>query len=436
VSYEIKERVVSVVHVEGCKKSRYCGPDCTRLTDGWLLDLILKVPHEPEPWRRREKIPSEWTGTKSKRNDWSSQRETFWLKWLLAGAEKKSTLTVSELVEKWLAQREGEGIDIDQDKQRFRDHVLPVIGSLKVVDVRPRHVHELVMALRRTPSARGGVLASCTTRGIYFLTKQLFSYAMLQELIPGNPILVGRGVLPKKADKDPGWRKTAVFNKDEVEALIYSEDVPQHRRVVYAISFLTGLRPGQVYELRWGDFEPDMKPLGRVSSSRSWDSKHKKVKSTKTGVDHLVPVHPVLAKVMAEWKLHGWRARHGAKPTGNDLIVPNIDGRNRDVRRTLMDFHEDLQRLGLRKRRAYDARRTFMSLALNGGASKDIVRAITHPRPADVFDLYVTPSWEALCDAVKCIRVELKEGKLVALPRPAVAVLGSILAGGSEVTNH
>ncbi len=32
-----------------------------------------------------------------------------------------------------------------------------------------------------------------------------------------------------------------------------------------------------------------------------------------------------------------------------------------------------------------------MSLAINGGAPKDVVKQITHPRPADVFDLYVTP---------------------------------------------
>jgi hypothetical protein len=43
---------------------------------------------------------------------------------------------------------------------------------------------------------RGGVLGSRTVRGIYFMTRQLFTYALLQELIPGNPIILGRGVLP------------------------------------------------------------------------------------------------------------------------------------------------------------------------------------------------------------------------------------------------
>ena len=110
-------------------------------------------------------------------------------------APAKNIKTVRELVDQFGIQRRGEGSDYDKEMQRFRDHVLPVLGTLKVVDVRPRHAHELVMALRRTESRKGGVLAPRTIRQIYFSTKQLFQYALLQELLPGNPILVGKGVL-------------------------------------------------------------------------------------------------------------------------------------------------------------------------------------------------------------------------------------------------
>jgi hypothetical protein len=74
----------------------------------------------------------------------------------------------------------------------------------------------------------------------------------------------------------------------------------------------------------------------------------------------------------------------------------------------LEDFHEDLERLGLRKRRHYDARRTFISL--DGGASKDLLQGITHPRPADAFDPYRTPAWAVRCEAVGKLRVELHRG--------------------------
>lgn len=406
MSYEVKEKVVRVDHAAGCSRNKSCGPECVRVTEGWVVEYRLALPGRRRPARKRERIPPEWSESKTKRNAWARTREAFWLTKGQEGENERASMTVAQLAESWIRQRKAEGCDVVKDEQRFRDHVNPVLGRLPVVEVRPRHAHELVMNLRRTPSTRGGVLSSRTVRSIYFQTKQLFTHAVLQELVSGNPILVGRGVLPKKEDKDPGWRKGAIFTVDEVEQLISSPEVPGHRRVVYALSFLTGLRPGQVNELRWGDYDPSLSPLGRLSSSRSWDSKHKRVKSTKTSVDHLVPVHPTLAKILAEWKLLGWRERHGRTPKDEDLIVPTINLTNRDVRKALEDFLEDLKRLHLRKRRQYDARRTFMSLALSGGAPKDLVRWITHPRPADVFDLYVTPSWEALCAAVERIVVK------------------------------
>jgi len=285
----------------------------------------------------------------------------------------------------------------------------------------------VVTKLKQTPSVRGGNLASATIRAIYFLLRQLLQYALLEELVVGNPVVLQRGVLPRKVDKDPSWRKGAVFTRDEVELLISSDKIPFHRRVIYAIAFLTGLRPGQVFELRWGDYEPAFQPLGRMSSSRSWNSWKKKVKGTKTGVEHLVPVHPVLARMLAEWKLRGWAERHGRTPLPADLIVPTINGTQRDVRKALEDFHEDLEKLGLRKRRQYDARRTFASLAMSAGASKDLVKQITHPRPSEVFDVYVTPSWESLCSTVGMIPVVVKGGEVLSL-RPVTNGNGATMA--------
>ena len=69
----------------------------------------------------------------------------------------------------------------------------------------------------------------------------------------------------------------------------------------------------------------------------------------------------------------------------------------------------------MRRRRHYDARRTFISLALDGGASKDVLRYITHPSPADAFDLYSTPSWPARCAQVGRIKVGGQRGMLVSV---------------------
>ncbi len=325
-------------------------------------------------------------------------------------------MTVRTAVTAWLEQRGAELVPgVDEEEQRFEDHVVPLLGKLRIVDVRPKHAYQLVKHLERTPSVRGGVLAPRDVRQIFFTTKQLFQHLVLEELIPGNPIQVAKGVLPPVTDKDPTWRVRAIFTSSEVEQLISDERIAIHRRVAYALEFLGGFRTGEASALCWGDYEPEVEPLGRIISARSYNSQRKVVKGTKTGVAHQVPVHPTLAKVLGAWKLAGWRKRMGRAPKPEDLIIPTINGTHRDVRKALEDFYEDLARLGLRRRRHYDSRRTFISLGLDGGASKDILQSITHPRPADAFDLYRTPSWAARCEAIAKLHVELKTGKVLQL---------------------
>ncbi len=327
--------------------------------------------------------------------------------------------TVEEAIREWLKQRAAEKVPyVAEETQRLEAHVIPVLGKLRVIEVRPKHAYQLVKRLVATGSNRGGTLAPRTVRGIFFTTRQVFQHLVLEEVIPGNPIVVARGILPRVQDKDPEWRSGAVFTSSEVEQLISDERIAVHRRVAYAIEFLTGLRTGQVSALRWGDYDLEATPLGRINSALSYNSVRKTVKATKTNVTHEVPVHPTLAKVLAAWKLTGWRNRMGKPPIARDPIIPTINGTHRDVRKALEDFHEDLERLGLRKRRHYDARRTFISLGLDAGASKDLLQSITHPRPADAFDLYRTPAWSARCEAVSKLKIELREGKLITLRKP------------------
>ncbi len=395
-------------------------------TGGYEVDIHTYTP-DGLPIRERVKAP---VGSRAAAQRWAGLRETH-----LAlehgpggcrckadgeGGEDKRLWTTEKYLLDWCAQREAEDVEMaPKELQRFRDHVIPCIGKVRLFDVRPRHAHQLVKYLKKQPSAQGGVLAPRTIRNIFFEVRQAFQDAVLEEHLTGNPIIVRRGTLPKVADKDPSWRPLAIFIAPEVELLISSHKVAPHRRVAYATEFLTGLRTGQVSALRIGDYDPTWEPLGRMLSPFAWNSVRKELKGTKTGVTHETPVHPTLAKVLAWWKLTGWREWMGRAPTDDDLLIPNINNNHRDSRKALEDFHEDLDRLGLRRRRHYDSRRTFISLGLDGGASKDVLQSITHPRPVDAFDMYRTHAWLAKCEAVMKLRIELREGALVTLPKLA-----------------
>jgi hypothetical protein len=86
---------------------------------------------------------------------------------------------------------------------------------------------------------------------------------------------------------------------------------------------------------------------------------------------------------------------------------------------------EDCAKLKLRARRNHDARRTMISIARAGGASKDLLEWVTHGPPGDVIDGYTTLPWETLCQQVECIKIERREGKLIELPRTAAVGSGA-----------
>lgn len=62
---------------------------------------------------------------------------------------------------------------------------------------------------------------------------------------------------------------------------------------------------------------------------------------------------------------------------------------------------------GFARQQHYEARATFRSLALAGGADLHSVDLITHPGPKQAKDLYERRRllWPRLCEAVACIQV-------------------------------
>jgi integrase len=96
--------------------------------------------------------------------------------------------------------------------------------------------------------------------------------------------------------------------------------------VLYGLEGLARLRHGEAAGLRWKHIEPD-KPLNRIVVVTSYDTNQ-----TKTRVHRWMPVHPLLAAMLAEWKLQGWPREFGRKPEPEDLVVPHTRPTNRGPR--------------------------------------------------------------------------------------------------------
>jgi integrase len=332
--------------------------------------------------------------------------------------ESRGPLTVAIYAETWLSRRLN--ATAKDDRTRITKHVIPRIGHLEIVDVRPRHLRDLIVDLRAE-----GALAPKTIRQISGLLHSMFKSAVIDEIIAENPAVFERGVLPSKVDKDPTWRHEAIYTRAEVEQLLSDERIPIDRRAFYALKFFTG-RHSEVATLTWSQYDTAARPLGAINLGK-----------TKSGVPRQVPVHPTLAKVLAAWKLSGWEDLYGHKPEPTDLIVPTRNLRRRRADEAQKQLLADLDKIGLRtragkerNRRGHDLRRTLITLARTDGALDSLLRWITHgPRPSEMLDVYSTPPWGALCAEIGKLKVDLREGKVIAL---AANDLGATMVQSSK----
>lgn len=308
-------------------------------------------------------------------------------------SSEANPVTVDAYAKTWIASRRKDRIQsAGDDEARLEIHALPKLGQLRLDEVRPRHIRDLVLDLRRA-----GTLAPRSVRHVYSVLATMFRVAIADELIAASPCVLKRGVLPKKVDKDPAWRAGAIFTREEVERLISDESIMLDRRVFYALKALGAFRHSEAAGLRWSDYDTGAEPLGRLTLSK-----------TKSEVPRQMPVHPVLAKILATWKLTGWREVYGAQPKPGDLIVPTRNGTMRDAPGSQAQFLADLARLGMRRRRGHDLRRSFISLARTDGAIDSLLETVTHGQRGDIISQYSTFQWAALCAEVAKLRISLR----------------------------
>lgn len=312
-------------------------------------------------------------------------------------------LTVERWSRTWLDRRDI--ADRENDRARLRLHVWPVIGAMRLEDVRPRHLVAVVDRMRSASKAPR------TVRNVYSAIKALFRDARIADVLTTpDPCILTHRQLGRIRD-GPGFRRAeAHYSSAELGALIGDARIPEDRRLWYALLGIGMLRTGEAAGLRWSAIQR-AEPLGRLVVCRTYDRE-----GTKTVPERWMPIHPALAAQLAEWKLGGWTRTMGRTPGEADLVCPMPAptnrgpripaGRMRDKHASRHRLAADLALLGLRHRRGHDLRRTGISLAQDGGADSRVLRWGTHAPPGETIDAYTSLAWETICRAVAALRVE------------------------------
>lgn len=315
-------------------------------------------------------------------------------------------LLVRDYARTWLANRRAIGvITVNDDETRLNLHILPKIGDKQLEHVARDDVRDLFAELMAAAK-----LAPKSIHNVYTTARAMFADAIPQYLEQSPCTLrVKKRELPRKRDKDPDFRSQAKMSRDEVELLMSApaDAVPLDRLAFYALEIFGGMRFGEAAGRKWAHYDPAARPLGRIRCATQYDGLELKG----GGREREIPVHPVLAAILEEWRTVGFPALFGRAPKSDDWIVPSRLGRVRSVSHMYKRQAEDFERLGLRRRRQHDARRTLRSLCISGGANRGALDAITHrgssTETGDAPGTYDSWEWPALCEAILCLKLDV-----------------------------
>jgi integrase len=137
-----------------------------------------------------------------------------------------------------------EGLNRQTTTERFETHLIPVFEEFELGDLTRNRLQEFLDA-----KARSGLSRSVVSHLRWDLNA-IFKMAGEDTIIQGNP--AGSLVTPKGA-KTPAKR---TMSKEDVRLALSALDLRE--RTVFLLAVLVGMRPGEIFALRWGRTNSEM----------------------------------------------------------------------------------------------------------------------------------------------------------------------------------
>jgi integrase len=174
--------------------------------------------------------------------------------------------------------------------------VIPTIGSIRLSQLRRRHVQELLVDELRV---RG--LSGSRIRDVLNALRAVLRRALKDDELQSNPL----EYLELPAAGQPRERAAT---PEEAAALL--DPLPDEDRALWATAFYAGLRRGELRALRCSDFNEG---LTEIHVQRGWDDREGEIEPKSKKGDRRVPVAGTLRLILLEQF-----ARTGRR--GDDLV--------------------------------------------------------------------------------------------------------------------
>ena len=164
--------------------------------------------------------------------------------------EVDRSITLAKYTELWLqtiAPGKLAKSTLARDRQDI-DRFLPVLGNLKLTELRPEHFRQLYANLRKVKNQKTGKpLSECTVEGVHACLCGILSDAMEGGFLDHNPAWRTYRYAGKKKEK-------AIADEATTQRLITAlEEESLKYETYFKLIIATGMRRGECCGLQWGD---------------------------------------------------------------------------------------------------------------------------------------------------------------------------------------
>ncbi len=272
-------------------------------------------------------------------------------------SDQKAAPTVSTLAKQWL----DEHVSARRKSKTLRDyrgwlarHILPVIGSMRVPEVRPRDIEKVVRTLSDHPTTSNRVLA---------VVSSMFTFAIRQHMVRDNP---ARGI-----ERNPETKRTRHLSSEELERL---GDVLHTAKMrgdnqsgidAIGVLLLTGMRRGEVESLQWGFVD--------------WTAGRIYLPDSKSGKKTVPLGQPAIDLLMAI------RARQEGDAAFNEFVFPGKKGHLIGLPKMWRKWRSEA---GLEGVRIHDLRHSFASFGASNGTPLFVIGGVLGHKSTSTTERY------------------------------------------------
>lgn len=275
-------------------------------------------------------------------------------------ASRRAMLTAETVADVWKAyaakKRPTWRASTAREYDRMWDRYLQDLGPRRARDVRPKDVRAVLDDVAET----GPVMAN---RLRTFLSA-IFNFAVDKFVIETSPVAPVR-MLTKEAP-----RERAMTDEAELRGFLTAMKAPTWdacARDALLMTLITGCRPGEAMQMRWGDVDED---LG------VWTLPAKFVK---TGLEHVVPLSPIALEVIAARKAAGVRGAWVFHDAGGENRLPRTA-----LHYALTKHATALEANGVATIKPHDLRRTCRSWLAKLRVPQEIAERVLGHVPRNV----------------------------------------------------